>query len=306
MKSYVPALLLLATLAACAGQDTPEPKKQTSPAPEARPVRIAMSAAFVSESGVPIYQDITSYLDQRIEGSVEFVTGLSYDTINDMLGSGDIDVGFICGLPYVLLHDQELPASELLVAPIMKDARYAGAPKYYSDLIVAKDSPYQKLEDLKGQKYAYNDELSNSGYNLPRWRLVQLGQSKGFFGQTVRSGSHEESIRMVATGAVAASYVDSLVLEYDQRSDQTFANQVRVIDSIGPAGIPPVVVSAKIDPQIRDTLKSALLHMHEDPIGRAILDKALLERFVEVQDSNYDDIRRMRSEALSAGIQTFH
>lgn len=268
--------------------------------PEGATIRVAMSAAFVSQSGVGVYRQMTDYIAKKAGRKVELIDGLSYESINKMLGSGDMDVGFVCGLPYVLLHDKPSAEAELLVAPVMKAARYGGKPKYFSDLIVRVDSPYKKLEDLKGKAYVYNDELSNSGYNLPRFRLVSAGLTDGFFASLKRSGSHEESIRMVASGEAEASYVDSLVLEYDQARGGTDANKVRVIDSVGPAGIPPIVVSAKVPEPTRQLLKRILLEMNTTPEGRKILDAAVVDKFVAVDDSNFDDIREMKQKAEQA------
>lgn len=265
-------------------------------------VRLAMSAAFVSESGVGIYARLAEYLTGKTGIQTEFVSGLAYGTINNMLEEGTVHCGFICGLPYVMLHDTPQPAAHLLAAPIMKAARYQGQPKYFSDLIVRKDSPYQSLQELKGRTYVYNDEISNSGYNLPRYRMLQLGLTTGFFGKVIRSGSHEESIRMVAAGEADASFVDSLVLDYDREKGLGHAHEVRVIESVGPSGIAPLVASARMPTDLRDKLQHALVTMHEDPEGRKLLDEALLERFSLVDDSNYDDIRAMKEAAEKAGF----
>lgn len=269
-----------------------------------RPIRIAMSAAFVSESGIGVYEQISAYLAEKAGVKTEFVTGLSYKTINEMLVSGAVDCGFICGLPYVMLHDRPDPAVDLLAVPIMKAPRYKGQPKYYSDLIVRKDSPYQTLQDLKGRTYVYNEELSNTGYNMPRYRLVQLGLTHGFFGKVTRSGSHEESIRMVASGKADASFVDSLVLDYDREKQLGHAHEVRVIESVGPSRIGPLVASTKLSAEVREKLRKHLYTMHEDPVGRKILDDALLDRFVSIDDRDYDDIRMMKEAAAKADFPT--
>lgn len=274
-----------------------------APKPTAQ-VRIAMSAAFVSESGIGVYQQIAGYVARKTGIQTEFVSGLAYGTINDMLEDGTLHCGFICGMPYVMLHDRPQPVAQLVVAPIMKAPRYKGQPKYFSDLIVRKDSPYQSIHDLKGKTYVYNDELSNSGYNMPRFRLLQLGLTHGFFGKVIRSGSHEESIRMVAAGEADASFVDSLVLDFDREKGFGHAREVRVLESVGPAGVCPLAASAKMPAELRDQLQQALAHMHEDAEGRKILDEALLERFAVADDSNYDDIRAMMEAADKAGFKT--
>jgi len=287
---------------AAAAPDTAGPTGRAHPPAAGKPLRLALSAAFVSESGVAVYDHLTRYLTRKTGLRIEFVSGLAYSTINSMLEDGALHCGFICGLPYVLLHDRPKPAARLLAAPILKASRYQGQPKYYSDLIVRKDSPYQSLHDLKGRTYAYNDEFSNSGYNMPRYRLLQLGLTKGFFGKLIRSGSHEESIRRVASGEAEASFVDSLVLDYDREKGLGYAHEVRVLESAGPAGICPLVASAELPAELGETLQRELLRMHEDPEGRKLLDDALLDRFAAVDDSNYDDIRAMKTAAEKAGV----
>lgn len=277
---------------------------QPGPAPASRPMRIAMSSAFVSEAGVALYEKINDYVAAKSGIPCEFVTGLSYGTINRMLADGAVDIAFVCGLPYVIDRDQAQPHVALLVAPVMKAKRYQDRPKYFSDLIVAKDSGFRSLADLRGKTYVYNDEMSNSGYNMPRFKLIQMGETRGYFGNVLRSGSHEESIRMVAEGKADASFVDSLVLDYDRTKGLGHAAKVRVIESLGPAGICPVVVSLKTPEGRRLKLQEVFLSMHQDTAGRKLLDDALVARFERVEDSNYDDIRAMRKAAEEAGFAT--
>ena len=273
-----------------------------APAPTTPPIRIAMSAAFASESGIPVFQRINDYLSEKSGIPCELITGLAYETINKMLADGAVDAAFICGLPYVTERDKPQPSVTLLVAPVMKAARYNNQPKYFSDLVVKKESPFQRLEDLRGKTYVYNEQLSNSGYNMPRFKLIEIGETNGFFGKVLRSGCHEESIRMVAEGEADASFVDSLVLDFDRTKGFGYASQVRVIESLGPASICPVVASAKMpEAQLRN-LQNAFLGMHQDPQGRRILDEALVERFEKVDDRNYDDIRHMKKAAADRGF----
>jgi phosphonate transport system substrate-binding protein len=227
------------------------------------------------------------------------VTGPAYTSINQMLEAGDVDYDFICGYPYILARDQRVPKVELVAAPVPKHPRYSHKPVYFSDLIVRADSPFKALQDLRGRTYVYNEETSNSGYNMPRSYLVKLGLTNGFFGKVLRSGSHEASIRMVAQGLADASFVDSLVLDYDRAKGFDEAAQVRVIDSLGPVATVPFVVSTR-SVSTAAPLKARLLTMHEDPRGRQILDEAFLERFAEVSDSDYDGLRAMKKAAEDA------
>ncbi|MFV1951757.1 MAG: PhnD/SsuA/transferrin family substrate-binding protein [Nitrospinota bacterium] len=272
-------------------------------------IKIAVTAAFVSANGMPVYDKIAKYVAQKIGISTRLVSGFSYDEVDDILDKGLVQVGFVCGLPYTKKFEQG--KVELLVAPVMADPRYGDKPIYFSDVIVHKDSSIKSFADLKDKIYAYNEKASNSGYNLPRWRLLQVKKELGlplgskFFGRIISSGAHEESIRLVANKTVDASSVDSLVLDFDREFFPKYASQVKVIESIGPAGVVPVVIATealKNDPTLKKRLQDAFAGMSADPEGRKILKESLIKRFVVVDDSNYDDIRKMEKEALSAGL----
>lgn len=301
------ALLLLATLLTL-------PAWHPSPV-EAAPksVKMVVTAAFVSDKGVKVYDGLSTYLSKKLGWEVKVVSGLSYAEADDMLDKGTIQVGFVCGLPYT--HKFAEGKYELAAIPVMgmKKGTFADANgyedipgKYYSYTIVRKDSPIASWADLKGKSYAFNDMGSNSGYNMPRYKLVQLG-AKGwdYFSKVVVSGSHEESIRLVSKGAVDASSVDSLVLDYDRSIKDPDALNVKIIEHLHPggAGAPPVVISKKADPEIKKSLTDALTGMHNDPDGKKILEQALLLRFDAPNDANYDDIRKMEKAAKDAGFK---
>jgi phosphonate transport system substrate-binding protein len=80
------------------------------------------------------------------------------------------------------------------------------------------------------------------------------------------------------------------------------AAELRVVDSVGPCPIPPVVVSSRLGGDVKARLREVFLTMHEDPEGRAILAEGLLARFLPVDDHDYDPIRAMVQQARTAGF----
>ena len=279
-------------------------------------VKMVITAAFVSDKGIPVYNELAEYFSKKLGWDVQVVSGLSYSDADEMLDEGLIQIGYVCGLPYT--HKFAEGKYELLAIPFMgmkkgthPDAQgYEDVPgKYYSYTIVHKDSPIKSWQDLKGKTYAFNDMGSNSGYNMPRYKLVKLGAKSwsSYFSKVIVSGSHEESIRLVARKAIDASSVDSLVLDYDRSLNDPDAHNVRIIEHLHPggAGAPPVVVSKKADPSIKKSLLDVMLNMHKDPDGKKILAKALVSHFGPPDDSNYDDIRKMEKAAQDAGFQDF-
>jgi len=197
---------------------------------------------------------------------------------------------------------QTPPPVELVAAPVLAGERYRGEPIYFSDVIVARDSPFAAFSDLRGHSWAYNDRASHSGYNLTRYELFRRGETRGFFSRVVGAGSHQRAIRMVAAGEIEGSAIDSQVLAVELREVPELAAKLRVIDAFGPSSIQPVLAATRLDAGLRTALRAALLDLHRDPAARNGLAYGFVERFVAVADARYDDIREMEAAATRTGF----
>src|SRR5882757_132975 len=68
---------------------------------------------------------------------------------------------------------------------------------------VKKDSPYQKIEDLKGKNLGLVDPNSTSGNNVPRFALDKMKiDPDAFFSKVVFAGSHENAVLALQQGTV--------------------------------------------------------------------------------------------------------
>jgi phosphonate transport system substrate-binding protein len=86
------------------------------------------------------------------------------------------------------------------------DVNSDGSKGYYSVFYVKKDSPYQKVEDLKGKTLGLVDPNSTSGYNMPLFTLDKLGlDPETFFAKVLVTGSHENAVIALASGQVEAA-----------------------------------------------------------------------------------------------------
>jgi phosphonate transport system substrate-binding protein len=258
---------------------------------------------YLADNARPVYERLAGWLARRL-GEPAALTTAAWDERLRMLDDGRTHVGFLCGLPYVERRDTPARPLELLCAPVMAHPRYGGRPVYFTDVIVRRDSGLASFADLRGRRYAYNDPGSNSGYAVPRDHLLRLGETRGYFGEVVESGSHQSSIRMVLAGAVDASGIDSTVLELETAQRPEIGPALRVVESIGPYPIPPVVVSSRLPEGATARLRAAFLAMHEDAEGGAILAGGLIARFVPVTDADYDPIRALVRRAEEAGFLT--
>ncbi len=261
------------------------------PAPHSEGVgalRGAVAAMISPRETFIHYRQLLDYLARKSGKDLEFVQRKTYEEINELLGKGEIDLAFICSGPYALTKDRYgfVP----LAVPEVQ-----GSTSYRAYLIVNRDSPFQKLQDLKGQTFAFTDPDSNTGRLVPTFWLAEFNQKpETFFQQIIYTYSHDNSILAVARGLVAAAAVDGLVWEYYQATNPVFTSKTRIIKKSEVYGIPPLVASSHLPAAERERLQQALLSMHLDPEGKKILAGLLIDRFLPLREEWYDPIRSMQ------------
>ncbi len=252
-----------------------------------KPVRIGIASMITPVDAVKYYQEIVDYIGKRLGVPVEMVLRRTYDEMDRMLEKGTVDIAFICSAPYV--KNRREFGVELLVAPEVN-----GSTFYKSYIIVHKDSPFRRFEDLKGQTFAFTDPKSNSGRLYPVYRLARMGlRPEEFFKKYIYSYSHNKSVELVAKRIVDAAAVESLVYEYMKKEDNPYVKETRIVEKSPDFGIPPVVVSPGASLFVKEKVKEILLNMHRTAEGKRILSAMNIDRFVEVSDSNYNSIREM-------------
>ncbi|MFL5692659.1 MAG: PhnD/SsuA/transferrin family substrate-binding protein [Ktedonobacteraceae bacterium] len=253
-------------------------------------------ATFLAPSIYHTYEYIARYIGEKVGYPTTLIAGQSFEELT----GGQVDVAFICGLPYVQLADAPDSNIELLGAPVLLGERYRHRSVYFSDVIVRNSSPYTSFDDLAGCVWAYNQPGSHSGYNLVCYSLLEWGKTPHYFGSMVEAGSHQRSLQMVLKGQADATAIDSHVLEVLLLQDRELGSQLRVVASLGPSSIPPVVVAKNLDSDLKYRMREALITMHCDPDAARSLQEGRIERFAPVSDADYDDIRKIAARVRDA------
>ena len=94
---------------------------------------------------------------------------------------GDLGCVFMCGWPFM----REGGTKTVLAAPV-PDADWAkNRPQYRSEFIVRADSPFVRLEDAFGHRFAFNSRDSHSGTNAPRAHLATFFAGKPLFSEVI-------------------------------------------------------------------------------------------------------------------------
>lgn len=246
-------------------------------------------ATFLSPVLYGLYRYITGYIGEKIGCPSTLTTGSTLDEFR----LGNAHIGFMCGLLYTkAAHHPDCPV-ELVAAPILQSQRYRGNPIYFSDVIVRKESPFVSFDDLRGRVWGYNERASHSGWNLVCASLSRCGRTPQFFGSIMKTGSHQRSIEMIMQGEIDAAAIDSHVLDVLLLHNPSTATNLRIVETLGPSAIPPIVVSKSLNERLKSDIRHILLNMHRDPRAAAILRWGMIERFVPVYDTDYEQMYDM-------------
>ncbi|MBW4582190.1 MAG: PhnD/SsuA/transferrin family substrate-binding protein [Tildeniella nuda ZEHNDER 1965/U140] len=241
--------------------------------------------SYLAPNWFGFYQAVTEFLSRVLAQDVQLVQGQSDPLDDPALLHDQLDLAFICGLPfgrYCQIAPYQLQA---LVAPVMQAPRYHNQPIYFADVIVKASSGFTDLERLQGSTFCYNDRGSNSGYHLVQQRLQHDEVLQPVFDAAIASGSHQQSIRWVLAGQADWAAIDSTVLEQALRDAPELVQQLRVVASIGPSPMPPLVAATHLGKEVIDRIQAAMLQ--PDANLQAAMQRMTVQRYAAVKSADY-------------------
>jgi phosphonate transport system substrate-binding protein len=231
-------------------------------------------------------------LDRRVELSSEPKISGPMHPDDDLFTANGTDVGFLCPPPYLWLSERPEPTIRLVpMAPVFDDSRNRGRPVYFSDIVVAHDSPVTMVDHLGGRGFGFNDRASLSGYHSVLAWLSGRGLDLSFFGSFEETGGHRRSLDRIVAGDLDAAAVDTNVWRAWERENPDRVCSVRSLTAIGPHPVQPIVV------------RSALAHLVE-PLTDALADPELAQALapfgiVGFAPISHDDYRQLATTLVS-------
>jgi len=191
-------------------------------------------------------------------------------------------------------HSQ--PSIQLLAAPVPKYELAKRKPRYFSEMVVHKDSPFDSFASLRGSNWCFNDMNSLSGRLIVLQQLKKIGESTSYFKTCINSGGHLNSIELIKNGTADTAAIDCQVLSILREQFPERIAHLRVVDTLGPYSIQPVVVASYLPAEIKEMLLQAFISMGSDEDFKKHMDIAQFHEFVRMEDSDYDDIRNLLLE----------
>src|SRR5476649_334714 len=121
-------------------------------------------------------------------------------------------------------------------------------------LIVKKDSPFQKITDLKGKRVAHTSASSNSGNLAPRALFPSLGLVPDQDYKVLYSGKHDQSILGVNSGDYDAAPIASDVFERMARRGTVKESDFRVLYKSQTFPTSSFAYAHDLEPALRDKM----------------------------------------------------
>jgi phosphonate transport system substrate-binding protein len=265
-------------------------RTSAKPPPESA-LHVAVASMISPNETFVHYRALLEYLAAKVGMRINLIQRKTYAEINGLLGTGGIDLAFICSGPYASGRDRY--RFEALAAPLVRQKAV-----YSAYLITNQASPFTSLDDLRGRVFAFSDPDSNTGFMVPGFLLAQKGtEPQEFFGKTIFTYSHDNSILAVSRALVDGAFVHEQIWEYLHQKNPDATERTRIIFKSEPFGNPPLVASAHLASALKEQLRELLLSMHQDPRGEAILAELLIDRFIPIEEQLYNPIRRMLAES---------
>jgi phosphonate transport system substrate-binding protein len=222
------------------------------------------AVSYLAPNWFGFYQTVTEALARSLAIEIQLQQGECDPLEDPLLLHDQLDLAFICGLPFIRHYKVAPDQLQVLAAPVMQAGRYHNQPIYFADVIVNAASNLQCVEELVGKTFCYNDRGSNSGYNLVHWYLLNKGDPTDFWGACVQSGSHLRSLQWVIEGQADWAVIDSTVLERALAQHPEFTQNLRVIEAIGPSPMPPIVAATHLGTGVLQQLQSTLLYPDQE------------------------------------------
>jgi ABC-type phosphate/phosphonate transport system substrate-binding protein len=202
----------------------------------------------------------------------------------------DLGCAFMCGYPWASWDDAGAGRPRLLAAPLPSPARYSGRSGYCTDIVVRSDSRYADVDALRGARFGYTVEHSQSGWQAPR--ALFAARASGAGGRWFRDVVGPLHTPRAVVGAIVDDRVDAGPLDswwHDllKRHEPATASRLRTIASTPMTPIPPLVAAAGVPDDVVGRLTCALDRVGTLDALQDVCDGLLISGFMRAAPADY-------------------
>jgi ABC-type phosphate/phosphonate transport system substrate-binding protein len=213
----------------------------------------------------------------------------------------DLLLSQTCGYPLVT----QLAGKVQLVGSLAYDAPGVQGIYCQSPLICRADDTRTTLADFAGSTLAFNDSISQSGYNALRALVASTAKRpRPFFASTLQTGAHYRSINAVREGQADMAALDPVSWALWQQSHAALAAELRVFGQTERYPGLPLITALQTPAPLVAALRRALHHVATHADHAALRAPLLICGFEATRLDDYQPCLAMQELAFAQGLRT--
>ena len=258
------------------------------------PIRIAITPCTEVAKTFKLFHPLAVYLEKQVKRPVSLVIPKDFQEYERFIMGRETDFAFQAPHTYVKLashYNQEL---------LLKALTPEGETRHRGVIIVRKDSPLKRIEDLKGKRVLFGAE-NDMAKSLASWRLLEkhgIRPDKDLAGYQ-HDGSCESIalnvfLKAVDAGAVCDFSFEEINAAREGGESEIPAGQLRILGQTD--AIPTWVFSSLkgVDQELVRKVNTALTGLSKaKKEHQKVLEKAEVGGFVLARDSDFDEVRKV-------------
>lgn len=245
------------------------------------------------------YEPLAGYLSKKVGMKIRLTVLPRYGNIINNFVSTGLDGAFFGSFTYTLAHEKL--GVEVLARPLSPD----GTSTYHGLIFVRKDSGIKSIHQMAGKRFAFVDKATTAGYLLPLAYFQEHGKDyRTFLKESYFTGTHEDAIFDVLNKKADVGAAKNTVYERVAASNDRIKKELVILERSPDVPENALAVRKDLDNPMKKKLKEALLTMHEDPEGMAILKVFGAQRFIETNETDYQPVYRY-AEKIKLNLATY-
>lgn len=253
-------------------------------------LNIAISSMVSPKETYTYYNDLGQFIAREMGTKARLIQKKTYKEVNNLLDNSHVDFAFICSGAYTV----DSKKMKIIAVPVVN-----GKTFYKAYIVTNKNSGINSFDNFAGQSFIYTDPISNTGCFYPSSRVLELtNKPDSFYSKLIYTYAHDIALQMVNRNFIDGASVNSLIFEYIKDHYPDKVQNIRIIEESVCFGIPPVVAPISISDEKFHQLQEIFLSLHEDKLGKKILEQIHIEKFIIGNDSLYDNVRNLKSFQL--------
>lgn len=222
-----------------------------------------------------LWEPFTKYIQQQTNYPVHLYGSPDIPTYENRLFSGKFDLAYVNPRSF-------LQASKYVgYLPIAREAN----KKLRGIIVVAKDSPYQSINDLNNIHFV-SPKGAFAASALTRIHLYNLELNvKNSFVDT-----HSQGYSLVATGAVDAA---GGVMRTFNNLPAKIKNKLKILWTSKGVAPHAFIIHPRVNKTVRQRITEAIIRFKDTPEGVAFYKSLNLNPFVAAQSKDWDDVRQL-------------